>query len=47
MMSQESQPSASISLRDIGRKGAVPKRLAQCFRHEKRLRGAVAAIAAC
>src|SRR6476469_10231458 len=32
MMSQLSQPSLSISSRDIGRNGAVPKRAAQCFR---------------
>ena len=30
--SQESQPSTSISARDIGRKGATPKRFAQCLR---------------
>lgn len=36
MMSQESQPSSSISARVIGKKGAMPKRLAQCLRYEKR-----------
>src|SRR6478609_5542453 len=35
MMSQESQPSSSISARLIGRNGAVPKRWAQYLRYEK------------
>src|SRR5271157_2982641 len=35
MMSQESQPSVSISARDMGRKGATPKRCAQNLRWEK------------
>ena len=34
-MSQESQPSSSISARLIGRNGAVPKRWAQYLRYEK------------
>lgn len=35
MTSHESQPSASISARDMGRNGATPKRLAQYLRYEK------------
>jgi hypothetical protein len=41
MMSQESQPSWSISARDMGRKGAGPKRWAQNLRQENKGRGAV------
>src|SRR5580698_1084270 len=33
-MSHASQPSVSISARDIGRNGAVPNRCAQCLRYE-------------
>jgi hypothetical protein len=44
MMSQESQPSLSISARDMGRNGAVPKRLAQYGRQENRAFGAGAFI---
>src|SRR3970282_529476 len=35
IMSHASQPSACISLCDIGRKGAMPKRCAQCLRKAK------------
>src|SRR5512139_2599886 len=38
--SQSSQPSASISARLVGRKGAVPKRLAQYARYAVSGRGA-------
>jgi hypothetical protein len=34
MTSHASQPSSSISARDIGRNGAVPNRCAQCLRYE-------------
>src|SRR3569623_115473 len=36
LTSHASQPRAAISARDIGRKGAVPKRAAQCLRWENR-----------
>src|SRR5579863_2986336 len=39
MTSQLSQPSASISAREVGRTGAVPKRSAQCLRRANNERG--------
>src|SRR3982074_1072566 len=44
MTSQESQPSVSISARDIGRKGAMPKRCAQCLRYAGSCLGTAAFI---
>src|SRR3990170_4872580 len=46
MTSHESQPRASISARDIGRKGAMPKRCAQCLRQEKSGLGAMRSMCA-
>src|SRR3954453_14119804 len=42
--SQLSQPNCSISTRDMGRNGAVPKRDAQCLRYDVRSLAAAADI---